>query len=704
MADIVIELLFEELPGGEQIHLRNFFGEHWCVQQPLAKADSKADSKGDYAVYIGARRVALLASGVAAEVAARTERVKGPSININEQGLEKFLTANGLVKADVVVADGYYFYQRQFAARSAGLQASDWLASILADKNLFSQTMVWQEPLDNPAKKAGEGKGQWRAIRPLRQIIIQVDNQPMQGEVCWQGRAMPLADKFVGHRFLGGAPFALTHAAHYLKEMAEHRVMFFFGQEGMKDIAAVDKRMEKILPLAAMKQKKVGFRGVDNNMLQAALFLVEYPFPLLGKIDEQFMTLPPDVIISTLAHHQKFICLYEEGTDKLSAYFAIIANNGNNSSDLKGIKKEEQILAGYQRVLRARLSDAQFFYNEDKKHDLYFFRDKLKKRLFFADLGSIYDKTERIKSIALDYKNYFTTSDGAPLKDDDIKIAAALSKADLTTAMVSELPELQGTMGYYYAHAQGLALNIAAALREHYLPRGLTDSLPPAGLSSLIAFADKLDTLKEFFRINRVPKGSGDPFALRRAALGIIRIFIEQRINIALVDLALADNLAQFMEERFLVYCRDRFNPLLCSIIKKQVRQKPFHQLYGLGESMSRLDLTLLLQCYKRALNITRDQEKNITASMPDEQLLVEPAEKIFYSTLMQLGPLLESTIRAGDWLAAVQHLAAVQQPLNNFFDGVLINADDINLRANRRALVGWFLSLTQLVADFSLT
>ena len=658
MTDIVIELMFEELPASEQRRLQDYFQKHWLP-----------DSNSEKKILIGPRRVALLASDLAPGDLQKTELKKGPRTNAPKDVLAKFLAANGLTEENLKIDGDYYFYEKT-------TDIKNWLVAVLEDKNLFSKTMVWQAPMEQGAK--GQA-GQWRAIRPLRQIVIQVDGQPMTGEIAWSGRSMNLAQTFIGHRFLGGAPFTLDQAKNYEGEMKKRYVDFFearnrhFGNYGAPTearFACVEEKNLKILDQAFLY----------NDVMP----LVEYPFEMLGKIDDEFMDLPEEVIISTIKTHQKFVPLYEKSSLKFSPYFLIIANNGGDAV------KEKEILAGYQRVLRARLADAKYFLQEDLKHDLYYFRDKLKNRLFFQGLGTLYDKTERVKHIALQYKKYFGVDN-----DGEIKTAAELSKADLTTQVVNEMPELQGVMGGYYVRQMGLSENIAEAIRQQYQPT--SDN----GLPALLSFADRLDTLIEFFRIGKMPTGSSDPFALRRAALHIIQSFINNKTQITLADLQLAKNLSNFLKERLLYYLATyppSLNSFLISIIEKLALSKSPRQLGELGHAMHSINLGTITALTKRAINIV---DKKYTAI--HEQNLSEPAEKNFHLALQKLADELENTLKADDMLGALRHIAAIEQPLNDFFDKVLVNDKDEAKKQNRHALINKFLSLTHRVADFSL-
>ncbi|MDI9313656.1 MAG: glycine--tRNA ligase subunit beta [Hydrotalea sp.] len=666
--DIVIELMFEELPASEQRRLQTYFEKNWL-------ANSQATKK----ILIGPRRVALLAFGISPNDLQTTELKKGPRTSAPKEVIGKFLAANGLQEKNLTIDGDYYFYEKTSDIKN-------WLSTTLEDKNLFSKTMVWQATMENNQKgQSGQSSGQWRAIRPLRQIIIQVDDKPMVGEISWSGKAMTLSQEFIGHRFLDSKPFSLDQAKNYVEAMEKHYVKF---SQSNRAIGGADAELS--FPCVEEKNLQILEQAFLYNEV---LPLVEYPFSMLGEIDDEFMALPKEIIISTIKTHQKFIPLYEKNSLKFSPYFLIIANNGGDAT------KEKEILAGYQRVLRARLADAKYFLQEDLKHDLYYFREKLKNRLFFQGLGTLYDKTERVKEIALKYKKYFTTShieeDG--LSDDEIKTAAELCKADLTTQVVNEMPELQGRIGSYYATKMGLSENIAKAIKEHDEPM-LVANAPPY-LSALIGFSDLLDTLIEFFRIGKIPTGSSDPFALRRAASYLVQTLIQGDISMAIKDLQLSDSLNNFLKERLLYYLEiTEASKYILSILEKKALSIPPMQLYKLCESMQSINLSTITALTKRAMNIVDAQYTAI-----DEKKLAEPAEKNFFAALQRLDGDLQSALKADDMLAALRHIAAVEQPLNDFFDKVLVNDKDEAKKQNRHALINRFLSLSHQVADFSL-
>ncbi|MGI9461014.1 MAG: glycine--tRNA ligase subunit beta [Alphaproteobacteria bacterium] len=655
MSDIVIELFFEELPASEQKRLKNYFAKNW-----LAEKENKRK------ILIGPRRIALLGYDLTKADLEKTEWKKGPRTTTHQDILAKFLSAHHLKKPDLKIDGDFYFYKKH-------IDIKNWLTMILEDKNLFSKTMIWQAISEN--KKIN----QWRAIRPLRQIIVQIDDKPMAGNILWAGQNMVLSQKFIGHRALGGDPFSLSSAKNYASAMKKHFIEFTKNIEGISvpdDINKIlsDKLDEKNL---YCKQKDMSF------MYDEVLPLVEYPFYMFGTIDEKFMALPAEVITSTIKHHQKFIPLYDKKTHQLSPEFLIIANNGGSDN------KTTKILAGYQRVLRARLADIDYFLKEDLKHNLYGFREQLKKRLFFKNLGNLYDKTERIKKIATDYQKIFSLGN-----DDDVITASELCKADLASQLVNELPELQGIIGGYYAKQQGWSYPIATAIKEQYLPH------PLEKLSALINFADRLDNLIEFFRIEKMPTGSSDPFALRRSAFYIMNILIEHKIDITLKQLSLSQPLTNFLQERLLSYLEttENLNHLVLSIIKKQSLSKPPYQLNLLAISIKKIDLSPIIEITKRSINIVEKNHHTI-----DKNLLQEPAEKKIYESLEQLDKKLQCDLKNDNMIGAVQSIANIQNPLNEFFDKILINHKDEAIKTNRHALIHQFLILTRQVGDFSL-
>ena len=432
----------------------------------------------------------------------------------------------------------------------------------------------------------------------------------------------------------------------------------------------------------------------DEGLLNEVAGLVEYPVILVGTIEDQFMDVPAEILQTSMRTHQKYFSLRDPKTGKMANRFALVANM---IADDGG----KQIVAGNERVLRARLSDAKFFWDEDRKVKLADRLDALKGIVFHAKLGTQHERVERFAKLAGEIAGKI----GADPKK--AERAARLAKADLTTGVVGEFPELQGVMGRYYALHDKEDAEIADAVRDHYKPVGPSDAVPTAKIAIAVALADKLDALTGFFAAGEKPTGSGDPFALRRAALGVIRIVIENGLRL---PLTVADDLLVFFADRLKVALKE-----------KGVRHDLIDAVFALGheDDLVRLvarvealqaflktdDGTNLLAGYKRAANILKAEEKKdgkTYISEVAEALLDAAAEKSLFAALSGAKTGIAPALEKEDFAAAMRQMAALRGPIDAFFDGVKVNDENPKLRENRLNLLASFRAALHQVADFS--
>lgn len=489
--------------------------------------------------------------------------------------------------------------------------------------------------------------------------------------------------------------------------------------------------------------KSAGFKLLeDDGLLNEVAGLAEYPVPLMGKIDEEFMSVPQEVLITSMRTNQKYFCMTDEN-GKMAPRFIVVAN-------MKAADGGREIVAGNERVLRARLSDARFFWDEDRKTTLASKAEKLQARVFHAKLGSVADKIERIRKLLPELLKYIPGADAA-----DADRAALLCKADLSTGMVGEFPELQGIMGRYYARFDGENEAVAEAVAEHYSPLGPKDACPSAPVSIAVALADKIDTLVGFWLIDQKPTGSKDPFALRRAALGVVRLILENKINMPIFQMlnasrsvygdsaqaAVAEamtesekrsengeptvlinwsvrqmiSLMNFIAERLKVAMKDR-----------GVRHDYIAAVYGLaqGSNVELIDLCRiiarvgaltkflstedgenLLTAYRRAANIVRIEEGKDKCSytqVPDKALFGAEQEGALFDALSQVMLNSSKKIASDDFEGAMEDLAKLRGPVDAFFEKVQVNCDDVQRRANRLRMLSMIVRAMGGVADFS--
>ncbi len=439
--------------------------------------------------------------------------------------------------------------------------------------------------------------------------------------------------------------------------------------------------------------------------------LVEWPVVLAGRIDRDFMALPPEVLTTSMRSHQKyFACLDRDG--RLAPHFLLVANMAADDGGTA-------IVAGNERVLRARLSDARFFWDQDRKQPLAARLPKLAERVFHARLGSVLDKVGRVMRLV---EALLPHIPGAGEKD--ALRAAELAKADLSTGMVGEFPELQGVMGRYYALHDGEPAAVATAIAEHYSPLGPGDRCPTEPTSVAVALADKIDTLAGFFAIGETPTGSKDPFALRRAALGVIRLVLENRLRLPLrrvfneaftigggVGKDPADELLAFFADRLKVHLRERGvrHDLIAAVFAPGGEDdlvRLLARVEALAGFLASDDGANLLTAYRRAANIVRIEERNdgiAYGGAPDPQLFAQPEEQTLAARLDDSERAAAAALAREEFAAGMAALAALREPVDEFFNKVTVNCEDARLRANRLRLLARIRDTLNTVADFSL-
>jgi glycyl-tRNA synthetase beta chain len=414
----------------------------------------------------------------------------------------------------------------------------------------------------------------------------------------------------------------------------------------------------------------------------------------IGAIQDAFIDVPSEILQTSMRTHQKYFSLRDPKTGKLANRFALVANMIASDGG-------KEIVAGNERVLRARLSDAKFFWDEDRKHTLESRVEKLKGIVFHAKLGTQFERLQRIEKLA----GEIAARIGADVEK--AKRAAHLAKADLTSGVVGEFPELQGVMGRYYALHDKEGAVVADAIRDHYKPVGPNDAVPTDNVAIAVALADKLDALTGFFAAGEKPTGSSDPFALRRAALGVIRIILENRLRYPLM---LSDELLSFFADRLKVALKE-----------KGVRHDLIDAVFSIGheDDLVRLvarvealqtflktdDGTNLLAGYKRAANILKVEEKKdgrTFISEVTEKLLSEPAEKALFAALAEAKGTISVALEKEDFAAAMHQMAALRPPVDALFDGVKVNTEDRQVRENRLSLLASLRATLHQVADFS--
>jgi glycyl-tRNA synthetase beta chain len=499
VTDFLLELRSEEIPARMQDKARADLQKLFAGE--LAKAGIAAEAVATYAT---PRRLALIARGLPLATEAVREEVKGPRTSAPEQALEGFLRKTGLARGDLIERDGVWFAVTEQPGRAT---AEVLAAAIPAIVRAFPwpKSMRWGE--------ASVSTESMRWVRPLQGIVAILGDELVPCDVA--GIASGYAT--VGHRFHSGGPITIGGAQDYVEKLRACHV-----------IVDQDERRAIVRERAAALAAEAGLMLIEDEGLVAEnAGLTEWPVPLLGRFDAGFLDVPPEVIQLTARVNQKyFVC--SDGEGKLANAFVCVANIDAKDGG-------ERIVAGNQKVLAARLSDARFFYETDQKVPLEEQAKKLEKIVFHEKLGTVADKVERVAKLARWLVEEGIVKGADP---DHAERAARLAKADLVTGMVGEFPELQGLMGGYYAAAQGEPREVWEAVRDHYKPVGQGDEVPTAPVTVAVSLADKLDTIAAFFAISEMPTGSRDPFALRRAALGVIRFILAHNLRVHVYHLA----------------------------------------------------------------------------------------------------------------------------------------------------------------------
>ena len=724
MPQLLLELFSEEIPARMQAQAARDLER--MARERLAEAGFLPEALKTFA---GPRRLTLVVEGLPVAQNDRKEELKGPKVGAPPQALEGFLRKTGLGQDQLVERDGVYFAVIEKAGRPTPQIVAEMVDSIVRAFP-WPKSMKW-------------GRGTLRWVRPLQRILCVFDGEVVAFDVD----GVESGDLTEGHRFMGsGRPFRARDFDAYAAGLAANFV-----------VLDVEERKARILEGAKTLCFARDLELVeDEGLLDEVAGLAEWPTPILGDMEPHFLDLPPEVIRTSMRTHQKYFAVRDPATGKLAPNFLAVAN-------IEAKDGGATIAAGNAKVLSARLSDAKFFWDEDRKHTLESRLEKLKGVTFHAKLGTMYERVERIVALAREI---------APLVGADPELAAQaarLAKADLGTGMVGEFPELQGLMGGYYARAEGLPDAVADAIRDHYKPQGPGDSVPTASVSVAVALADKLDTLTGFFAIDEKPTGSKDPFALRRAMLGVIRIVLENKIRLSLLHGAhrpgmvsrVAHSIATARSNATIQPARGAL-PGLVSELGTEVVQKALVQqiepdriaievlgnvdaldaffadrlkvllreqgrrhdlvdaVFALGDDdlvrivarVEALDGFLhtedgknLLAGYKRATNILKAEEKK--GPLPEgaaSRLPGAPAEEAALVDAVHAvsGPVNDALSRE-DFAGAMTTLAKLRGPVDAFFDKVLVNADDKTERENRLRLLSEVRAAMGRVADFSL-
>ncbi|QKG71537.1 glycine--tRNA ligase subunit beta [Erythrobacter mangrovi] len=715
MSDFLLELRSEEIPARMQAGARDELEKLFRREMEAAGV-----AVGVITVWSTPRRLALIARSLPEATEAVSEEAKGPPEGAPDAAIDGFCRKNGVTRDQLELRDMKGRNTWFAVIEKPGRATRDVLAGAIP---AIIRDFSWPKSMRWGAASLSTESLRW--VRPLSGIVALLGDHVIECEV----HGVASGSVTHGHRFHHSGDITIGNADDYAMKLRAGHV-----------IVDHNERQDMIRARAAQVASEAGLKLVeDEGLVIENAGLTEWPVPLLGRFDEAFLDVPPEVIQLTARVNQKyFVC--EDAQGKLANAFVCTAN-------IAAADGGTAIVDGNRKVLAARLSDARFFWEQDRKTPLAQQARKLSRITFHEKLGTLDDKVDRVAKLA----DWLVFDAKAPNGDHKLaRMAAELSKADLVTEMVGEFPELQGLMGGYYARAEGLPDEVADAIRDHYKPVGANDEVPTAPTTVAVSLADKLDNLLSFFKIDILPTGSKDPFALRRAALGYLRLVQANNLKLELNEVvhawaskpipALAEKLADFLLDRLAVQLRDegvRHDYILASrawrgridmrVDRVEARARALTGFLGTDDG------TNLLAGYKRAANIlkkedwhgiegeiarTGEEDPLSQVDDPDMKAVIdakmterhaaelsyspEPAEKALMDAIATAEPQAAKAIAAEDFGAAMAALASLRAPIDRFFDEVTVNAPEENKRANRLDQLARFRAAVHKVADFS--
>ena len=677
--DLLFEIGAEEIPAG---FMPNILGQlKTLAETKLNDAHLPFES---IATYGTPRRLSLIVKGLADTSAEISERHKGPSASIAydadgnaTKAAIGFARGKGLDVADLVVEDGYIYAETKTAGVPAKDIVTDMLPQLITGLN-FPKSMHW-------------GNLDAKFVRPVRWLVALLDEEVIPVEFA----TVKSGNVTRGHRFLGADEITIKNAASYVDTLKENFVMV--DQDARREL--ISKQLHDI---AASKNASIVW---DDDLLEEINYLVEWPTALCGGFEESYLALPDAAIITPMKDHQRYFPLVDQD-DKLLPMFLTVRNGSDHSIEV--------VQAGNERVLRARLDDAKFFFNEDRKKPLIDRQDGLTKIVFQEGLGNLADKTERLLKLGRVFGEECGLHEDAAVV---LERATELAKTDLTTGMVTEFTELQGVMGKEYALLDGESPEVAEAIFEQYLPRFAGDVLPQTEAGKVLSIIDKVDNIVATFSRGLIPTGSQDPYALRRQTIGILNILLGSEWNISLRPIFKASmellNVAADKQEELLNQVEEFFTLRLKNIFLD--REVPHHVIdlllsnnelsvadaEGLVNALlaNRIDENVeLVQAYTRMYNLVKDVE--YTGVNCD--LLKEDAEKALFEAASKASEASLAAWEANDYTAVVAVPATLVPAINKFFEDVMVMDKDEAIKANRLQLVRLAYSVMAIIGDIS--
>jgi len=683
MAELFIELFSEEIPARLQIDARQKIKQ--MLEERMQKKEIKFNSSRSFST---PKRLVFIIDGVPEKIEQKKKVLKGPKVGAPQVALEGFIRSHKLDSKDIFkknIEKGEFYFANVKPKIISLLDEFELIIPEVLQSYSWKKSMKW-----------ADYDLSWG--RPLKSVIAIFSNKIVNFNFFHlKSHNLTFLDDINS-----GGQRKISNYKSYLNVLKSQKIVL--DQAKRKKI--IIKRFNNICNSKKLKNH------FNERLIEEVVNLVEKPNVIIGKFDTIYLKIPQEILILTMQQHQKYFPLFD--TDgKLTNLFLFVAN----LSDKRGYIK-----TGNQRVIEARLSDAKFFWDKNKTQSLVKQVSKLKNLTFFGELGTLYDKTQRLRKLAS------LISDHLNINKEKVEIAASICKADLVSDLVAEFPELQGTMGKYFAIEQGFEKDISSAISDHYLPSGLNNSVPKMPIGVTVSIADKIDTLIGFFGINEKPTSSKDPFALRRTAIGLLRIITENKLTIQLKDLVNYST-AVYREQNIkfsndstikdvLIFLRERLKNLLkdkkirndiIEAVESSHTGSDFLALYKkcivMNKNISKDICKNIIGTYKRASNIVdqelKGQKRNITGQ-PESYLFKKDEEKYLFDKINEIRKHFASTEKRENYDETLKILAEAKPATDNFFDNVIVNDENLDIRKNRLELLQMFCKTYNNFINFS--
>ena len=679
MSELLLELYSEEIPPKLQINARNEL--YTNIKKSF---DDEGITFKEIKFYSSPTRLTLFIKDIPEKIKNLAKEIKGPKVGVIEDILNSFIRAHGASKKDIYEKDtvkGRFYFIK---TKTKKISTKDLLTKIILNS---IASINWRKSM-----KWSESNLIWG--RPLRSIFSIFNKKHLSfsyGHLKSKDHVIIEEDLFTKQK-------KISTIIEYQAFLKKNNIILDHEERKKKIL----KRFESICNLKNFK------KVFDKNLIEEVVNIVDNPNVLLINFDKNYLEIPKEIIISTLQNHQRYFPLFDN-KDRLTNFFLVVSNKPDNKNLIKN---------GNKRVVEARLADAKFFWNKDKSKNLIKQVSNLKKIVFYEKLGTLYDKTQRLRKIAA------LLSDELNINKEKIEVAASISKADLCSELVGEYPELQGVMGKYFALAQGFEEDVAESISDHYLPIGINSKVPKKKISYSISIVDKLDSLVGFFLINEKPTSSKDPFALRRAAIGLLRVIIENNLTIKLRDL-MSYSLKLFqdqgvevkninVEKDVLDFLKDRMKNILkekkirSDIIDASISSHVgdnFLDLYKknivMNKYLNKAAGIDTINSYKRAFNIIEKAEKGISGR-PDPVLFRKDEEKFLFEKINEIRKNFTIKEDKKNYENMLIQLSEVKPFTDNFFDKVIVNDENTDIKNNRLELLKMFCNTFNTFIDFS--